>query len=104
MVSFVAQRITGLALVLYLLLHILSLSTSLSGRESFDRTMTGYAQGMLFHAMEWLLLVAVLFHMFNGLRILLADWLGITHMQRGMFWVAGVLTGAVALASVVVFF
>ncbi|MBM4371881.1 MAG: succinate dehydrogenase, cytochrome b556 subunit, partial [Deltaproteobacteria bacterium] len=95
MVSFLAQRITGVALVLYLVLHLLSLSTSLMGSSSFDRTMTGYAKGIVFHAMEWLLLVAVLFHMLNGLRIIAADWLGITHLQRGMFWVAGAVTGAV---------
>jgi len=104
MVSFLAQRISGVALVLYLVLHIFSLSSSQGGAEKFDQVMMGYAEGFLFHFVEWLLLIAVLFHMFNGLRIIAADWFGITHLQRGMFWVAGVLTGAIALASVVVFF
>jgi len=104
MVSFIAQRISGVALVLYLVAHIFSLSSSQVGSEAFDKVMKGYAEGFFMHAVEWLLLVAVLFHMVNGLRIIAADWLGITHLQRGMFWVAGGLTGAIALASVVVFF
>ena len=104
MVSFLAQRLTGVALVLYLVLHLLSLSTGFRGPAAFDGTMKGYATNPVFHAFEWLLLVAVLFHLLNGLRIIAADWLGITHLQRGLFWIAGIATAAMSLASIVVFF
>jgi succinate dehydrogenase / fumarate reductase cytochrome b subunit len=99
MLSFVAQRITGLVLVLYLFLHLWSLSSILAGGGSFKDAMMAY-ETPLFRVGEWLLLVAVLFHMLNGLRIIVADWFGLTRLQRGMFWVAAVATVAICGASI----
>jgi succinate dehydrogenase / fumarate reductase, cytochrome b subunit len=103
MVSFVAQRITGLALVFYLIMHVISLSSILAGADQFKGMMESY-NTPLFHVAEWLLLACVLFHMFNGLRVMFADWFGITRLQRGMFWVVAIATAAVCLASIPFFF
>lgn len=103
MISFIAQRVTGLALVLYLLLHILSLSSVMSSGENFKEMMESY-NTFIFHVCEWLILAAVMFHMFNGIRIIIADWFGVTRLQRGMFWVSAIATAAVVLASVPFFF
>jgi len=104
MISFLAQRVTGLALTLYLVLHILSLSSVLISGEAFEKTMAAYASGLFFHIGEWLLLVAVVFHMLNGLRIIAADWFGITRLHRSMFWMAATATAAICLVSVPYFF
>ena len=85
MISFVLMRLTGLALVLYLFLHIWSLSAVLKGRESFDAVMEKY-DTPLFHLAEYLLLLTVLVHMVNGLRIVAADFLALTRKQQVMIW------------------
>jgi succinate dehydrogenase / fumarate reductase cytochrome b subunit len=99
MLSFLAQRITGLLLVLYLLLHLVSLSSIGGGPDTFKASMKAY-DTPFFRLMEWLLLMAVLFHMLNGLRIMAADWFGLTRLQRGMFWTVAIATIAACLASI----
>jgi len=103
MLSFLGQRITGLALVAYLLMHLLSLSSVLAGSDKFVAMMEAYNKP-LYHIVEWLLLVAVVFHLLNGLRIIVADWFGITRLQRAMFWVVAVATAALCLGSIPYFF
>lgn len=103
MLSFIGQRVTGIALVLYLVLHLFSLHKVLVSGQEFRNMMAAY-DTPLFHVAEWLLLVAVLFHMFNGLRIIVADWFGLTKLQRSMFWVAAAFTAAVSLGSIPYFF
>ena len=87
MISFVLMRITGLALVFYLVLHIWSLSSVLQGRSSFDETM-GMYNSPIFHLMEFLLLLCVCVHMFNGIRIIIVDWCNMTRRQERMIWYA----------------
>jgi len=103
MLSFLAQRVSGLALVFFLFAHLLSLSSLLGGGESFTKMMGSY-NTPLFHVAEWFVLVAVLFHMLNGLRLIIADWFGMTRLQRGMFWLAAVATAAICLGSIPFFF
>ncbi len=85
MVSFVLMRLTGLALVAYLFLHIWSLSAVLRGRKSFDQVMATY-DSPLFHLAEYLLLLTVLVHMLNGLRIMAADFFALTRKQNALLW------------------
>jgi len=58
----------------------------------------------LFHVLEWALLAAVVFHMFNGLRIVAVDWFGVTRYQRMLFWVAIAASAVVVLGSIPFFF
>lgn len=103
MISFICQRVTGVALVFYLLLHLFSLSSVLSGEQSFKDMMGSY-NTPLFHVAEWLLLACVAFHALNGVRLMVADWFGVTRVQRGMFWLAATATIAMCLASIPFFF
>lgn len=99
MISFVLMRITGLALFAYLVLHLFSLSFVLSGRKSFDGVMGAY-DTLLFNAAEYLLLLCVLAHMFNGIRIILVDFCTMTRRQTKFLWYAffGIMVvGAVGL-------
>ncbi len=84
--AWLLHRITGLAIVFYLFMHIIVISTVIWGR--FDATMA-FLKSPVFVAGELLLIAAGLFHGLNGIRIILFDLgLGIKS-QKGMF--AGVL-------------
>lgn len=69
-VLFVLHRITGIALFIYLLLHILSISTALLfGPEIFNKVMATFARRELL-IVDLALFGSVLFHALNGLRII----------------------------------
>ena len=72
--AFVLHRITGLGLVFYILLHTILMGGSLlSGREDFDATLSVLMGNPVFEVLDIMLLGAVLYHGFNGIRILLFD-------------------------------
>lgn len=72
--AWILHRITGLGLVFYILLHTILMSVSLlSGKESFDATLSVLMRNPVFELLDTLLLGAVLYHGFNGIRILLFD-------------------------------
>jgi succinate dehydrogenase / fumarate reductase cytochrome b subunit len=66
------QRITGLLLLLYLLLHLYTLSAAVGGIEVFDRAMEQLRQPMV-KILEVLLLAVVFFHALNGARLILIN-------------------------------
>jgi succinate dehydrogenase / fumarate reductase, cytochrome b subunit len=72
--AFVLHRITGLGLVFYILLHTILMGGSLlSGKEDFDATLSVLMGNPVFEVLDIMLLGAVLYHGFNGIRILLFD-------------------------------
>jgi succinate dehydrogenase / fumarate reductase cytochrome b subunit len=87
--AWVLHRITGLGLVFYILLHTVLMGSSLlRGQEAFDSALSVLMGSPFFELLDTLLLAAVLYHGFNGIRILLFDMgLGIgVRTQRGIFW------------------
>lgn len=83
--AFVLHRITGLALIFYLLMHIMVISTSLQGAPSFNRLLAVLTSPPFLIA-DLGLLAAILFHSFNGVRIVLFD-LGVgIRQQKAIFW------------------
>ena len=94
--AFAVNRLTGLALVVYLYLHLGVLSVLLAGESAWD-DLLGVVTGVVFLAFDVVLLFAVLFHGLNGIRLaLLGSGVAIGH-QRALFWGATVV-GTVALA------
>lgn len=88
------HRVTGLALVGYLLLHVLLMGTSiLKGEASFDSMLSMLMTSKFFLILDLGLLAAVLTHGINGIRLILFDLgLGI-RIQKEIFW-AGMTVGA----------
>jgi succinate dehydrogenase / fumarate reductase cytochrome b subunit len=85
--AWVLHRLTGLALVAFLLMHLYTLSSVRGGEAAFDRTMIAL-QRPLPKIGELMLLWAILFHGLNGLRLILINVLpGINHkiMAYGVF-------------------
>lgn len=71
--AWIFHRITGIALIAYLFMHIFSLSSLAQGRAAFNDFMKHYSTPF-FMALEWFLFAFVLFHSLNGVRIVLVDW------------------------------
>jgi succinate dehydrogenase / fumarate reductase cytochrome b subunit len=71
--AWIFHRISGLALMGYLFLHIYSVSPLSQGRVAFDTKMASFSSP-IFMMLEWFLLAFVLFHSLNGIRIVLVDW------------------------------
>jgi succinate dehydrogenase / fumarate reductase cytochrome b subunit len=89
--AWLLQRVTGLALVGYLFLHIAVISTGQAGADTFDDVLR-VLQSPVFVALDLLLLAAVLYHGLNGLRVVLLD-LGIgIRRQAALFWACLSLT------------
>ena len=81
----ILQRITGLLLLFYLLLHVLTIHKLSEGPAAFDQAVATFRHP-LFKLLEIGLLGVVILHALNGARITLLD-LGIGHQrQRQMFW------------------
>ena len=70
--AWVLHRLTGLALVAFLLLHLYTLSSVRGGEAAFDRTMMALQQPLP-KIGELMLLWAILFHGLNGLRLILIN-------------------------------
>jgi succinate dehydrogenase / fumarate reductase cytochrome b subunit len=83
-----AQRVSGLVLVAYVIAHIFVISFSMAGKtgQSFDGAME-LLENPIFVAGELLLFAVVLLHILNGIRVMLFN-LGIgVRNQKAMFWV-----------------
>ena len=92
------QRLTGVALVGYLFLHILVISTVQAGQDAFDSVLI-VLQKPFFVVLDLFLIAAVVYHALNGVRVLLFD-LGIgLKQQAGLFWVCIVLTTILTLVA-----
>ena len=84
--AFWLHRLTGLLMVLYLLLHILVISTAINGKGSFNEAM-GFLKSPLFVALEMGLIATILIHALNGVRIVLFDLGYGVKKQKQIFWV-----------------
>jgi succinate dehydrogenase / fumarate reductase cytochrome b subunit len=93
--AFLLMRISGVALTVYLFLHINVLSNLLAGPEKFNEIMET-VQSPLFKFFELALLGAVLFHALNGVRILWIDFGSAVFHHKTWFW-------AIFVATVILF-
>ncbi len=85
MVAWIFHRLSGIGLVAYLALHINGLK-ALYDPLQFDIAMSIY-RSPLFKLAEVALLVIVVYHSINGLRIVLIDVLGWTTEQKRLYTV-----------------
>lgn len=101
-VAWLLHRITGLALAAYLVVHIASIHTAAHGPQALDAELAGF-RTPLFAVAEWLLIAAVAFHAFNGLRIIAVDAFDLTGRQKLLFWLVIALCVVVFVAASAVF-
>ncbi|AEB12353.1 succinate dehydrogenase, cytochrome b556 subunit [Marinithermus hydrothermalis] len=71
--AFFLHRISGVAILAFLLLHVLDISLAMWGPEVFNRLLAFYHQ-TIFRIGLLLVIAGVLYHALNGLRIILMDF------------------------------
>ena len=76
-----AQRVTGLVILGFLIIHIYTLNSITGGETAFDQTMRTLEKP-LYKLAELILLWVLLFHALNGFRLILVNLLpGINHKK-----------------------
>jgi succinate dehydrogenase / fumarate reductase cytochrome b subunit len=99
----VFHKFTGWVLVGYLFTHIAVLSTALSGDAAYTTTIQSLESLLVVRILEVGLLAVAVFHILNGVRLLLVD-LGIgLESQDKSFYASLLLTAAIVVASVPTF-
>ncbi len=97
-ISFFLRRLTGVALVIYLGLHILAIGSVNGGPESFDSTMN-FLQSDIFKLAEIGLLAAVIYHAFDGIRLLIVHYLDVTEYRKSLFYAAFAVSVILTIAG-----
>ena len=87
MFAWMLHRLTGVALVGYLVIHVWGLK-AVTDPTAYNALITSY-HAPIFKVGEFLLLGAVCWHALNGLRIVLIDFLGWSPNHRKLFWTLG---------------
>lgn len=83
--AFIAHRVTGFLVFFFLLLHVVDVSLINASPELYDEVHRLYGNVML-RMFEVGLLAALLFHSFNGLRIVMIDFFpGAIRNEKQMF-------------------
>lgn len=98
--AWVGHRLTGLALVAYVFLHLSFISTAsmAEGGADFDALME-ITSKPLFVAMDFLLVIVVIYHAMNGLRVVLFD-LGIgIRRQKLVFWITMAISAVLIIGG-----
>lgn len=89
--SWVIHRISGVALFFYLFVHVLDTSIVAYSPETYNEIIDTYKTPIV-GLLEIGLVALVLFHAFNGLRIIAVDfWSKGVKYQRQMLWIVVVL-------------
>lgn len=98
--AFALNRLTGLGLIVYLLLHLVVLSTLLQGDAGWDQFIA-LARHPLFLLMDVVLIFGILFHGLNGIRVALVG-MGIgVRGHKTLFWILMIIVLAALIISAV---
>jgi succinate dehydrogenase / fumarate reductase cytochrome b subunit len=85
--SWVAQRITGIAVFFFLYVHVLDTALVRVSPDAYDLVIATYKTPIV-NLLEVGLVGAVLFHALNGLRIIAVDfWAKGPRFHKQMLWV-----------------
>ncbi|HYN99358.1 MAG TPA: succinate dehydrogenase, cytochrome b556 subunit [Actinomycetota bacterium] len=97
--SWILHRGSGLAVLGFLFLHILDTSLVMFGPKAYN-TMAHFYESALFRPLEVVLMFLVIFHAFNGLRVIVVDlWTKGSRYQAQMSRMVWVITMALFLPS-----
>lgn len=89
--SWVLHRITGVAIFFFLLVHVLDTALIRVSPEAYNAVMSTYKTPIMGLG-EAALVAAIVFHAYNGLRIILVDyWSKGAKYHKTMFWIVIVL-------------
>ncbi|WP_199712638.1 succinate dehydrogenase, cytochrome b556 subunit [Galactobacter caseinivorans] len=84
--SWVGHRVTGVVIFFFLLVHVLDTALVRVDPGAYDAVISAY-KNPLMAVGEFGLVAAIMFHAFNGLRLILVDFLKQgPKIQRQLFW------------------
>jgi succinate dehydrogenase / fumarate reductase cytochrome b subunit len=88
--SWVAHRVSGVLIFLFLFAHVLDTALVRVSPEAYNSVMEAY-QNPVIGLFETGLVAAVIFHALNGLRVIAVDfWSRGPRLQRQLFWAVAV--------------
>ena len=97
-ISFALRRITGVALVVYLFMHMWVIGSVNLGPEAFDARLN-MVQTPFFKLLEIALLAAVVYHAFDGIRLLIIHWFNVTNYRTSLFYAAFAISAILVIAG-----
>ena len=83
--AFALNRLTGIGLSLYLFLHLIVLTTLLRGEAAWD-DFVAIAKTPPFLALDVILIIGLVYHGLNGVRVALVGTGIAADKQQRMFW------------------
>jgi succinate dehydrogenase / fumarate reductase cytochrome b subunit len=90
-IGFFLRRLTGIALVIYLLMHMWVIGGINSGAATFNDRME-FLGKPLFRLAEIALLAAVVYHAIDGIRLLIVNYFDVTEYRKSLFYAAMVVS------------
>jgi succinate dehydrogenase / fumarate reductase cytochrome b subunit len=105
--AWILHKFTGWVLIGYLFMHVAVLSTAIDAAAgdpaAYTDTIQGLEEILVVRVLEIGLLATAVFHILNGVRLLMVD-LGVgLEAQDKTFYAALIVTGAIVVASVPTF-
>ena len=99
--AWVLHRITGVTIFFFLFVHVLDTAVIRINADEYDAIINTYKTPII-GLMEIALVFCVLFHAFNGVRVILIDfWSKGPRYQRQMLWVVvGLFTVVFGAAAI----
>lgn len=97
-ISFVLRRVTGVALVIYLFIHMWVIGSINAGPGVFDARLA-LVQTTFFKFAEILLLAAVVYHTFDGVRLLIVHYFNVTEYRKSLFYAAFAVSALLTVAG-----
>lgn len=97
-ISFVLRRFTGVALVIYLFVHMWVIGGANSGASTFNDRME-FLGSPLFRIAEIGLLAAVIYHAFDGIRLLIVHYFDVTEYRKSLFYAAFAVSVIMTIAG-----
>lgn len=103
MYTFWVHRITGVAITLFLFLHIWTLSAVFRGKEAYDYAISKFDTkiGCTF---QYILLLIVAIHLLNGIRVTIADFWRLTRLQKKLLWISFYIFLIIAVTGIFTIF
>ena len=97
-ISFALRRFTGVALVIYLFIHLWVIGSANAGPEEFNARLN-LVQTPLFKLLEIGLLAAVVYHAVEGIRLLVVHYFDVLDYRRSLFWAVMVVSAILVIAG-----
>lgn len=86
-IAWIFHRISGIALIFYLVIHVWVVHHLSYGPESFDKIMA-FLSSPLFKLSEVALLAAILYHSINGIRLIIVEFPLGNKYQKELFLIS----------------